>query len=309
MKIILTTLHAKYVHSSLALPCLATACAGVAGTTVLLREFTINEPPEQVLRRLAAEQAEVVAFSCYIWNIERTLRLADDLKLLQPHIFIILGGPEASYGAFELLERNPAVDCIIRGEGEQTLRECLEALSSSNTPGHFARIADGIPGLVYRAGNDLAATADRLPLPDLDMIPSPFAAGLADVGKPLVYYETSRGCPFSCAFCMSSLEKGVRSFSQPRIEEDLLLLMERGVQTVKLVDRTFNFDPDRANRIWQFILRNNRSTHFHFEIAADLLTENNLRLLEQVPAGLFRFEIGVQSGKRRPWPASAGAPT
>ena len=154
-----------------------------------------------------------------------------------------------------------------------------------------------IEGLVFRAGEDVIANPERAPLPDLDAIPSPFAAGLVDLAKPLVYNETSRGCPFSCAFCMSSLERGVRSFSPERIRADLRLLMEQGARTVKLVDRTFNYDARRASEIWDFILRTNRGSSFHFEIAADLLTEENFCLLEKVPSGLFRFEIGVQSGK------------
>jgi anaerobic magnesium-protoporphyrin IX monomethyl ester cyclase len=297
MKIVLTTLHAKYVHASLALPYLSAACAGLDGVTAVIREFTVNEPPDLVLRRLVAEGADLVAFSCYIWNIEPTLRLASDLKKVAPNTFIVLGGPEASFGCFELLEQNPAIGCIVRGEGEETFRELVAALAHTGGGRDALQcVSADIPGLVVRAGDELAATAERTPIADLDAIPSPFAAGLVDLVKPLVYCETSRGCPFSCAFCMSSLEKGVRSFSMGRIEADLRLLMERGVQTVKLVDRTFNFDAERAAAIWEFILRNNRASRFHFEIAADLLTGENLRLLARVPAGIFRFEIGVQSG-------------
>ncbi|MCM2358633.1 MAG: cobalamin B12-binding domain-containing protein, partial [Geobacteraceae bacterium] len=128
MKILLATLHAKFVHASLALPYLA-ACAGEGGVTVVVREFTVNEPPDQLLRRIVAEQAEVAAFSCYIWNIQETLRLAADLKKVLPRTFVILGGPEPSYGASELLEQNPAIDCIVRGEGEETFRELVAALA------------------------------------------------------------------------------------------------------------------------------------------------------------------------------------
>lgn len=297
MKVLLTTLHARYVHSSLALPCLAAACAGLGDITTVIREFTINEPPDQVLRRIVAEQAKVIAFSCYIWNIGPTLRLVADLKKILPQTFVILGGPEVSYGFCELLEHNRAVDCIIRGEGEETFRACIAALSGTGDAGPVDRLLENIGGLVVRAGNELVVTAEHPPIGNLDSIPSPFAAGLADLAKPLVYYETARGCPFSCAFCMSSLEQGVRSFSMERIESDLTILMTHGVQTIKLVDRTFNFDAERANAIWQFILRTNRESRFHFEIAADLLTEENLRLLAQVPGGQFRFEIGIQSGE------------
>jgi anaerobic magnesium-protoporphyrin IX monomethyl ester cyclase len=298
MKVLLATLHAKYVHSSLALPCLAAACAGLGGITTVIREFTVNEPPDQVLRQIVAERAAVVALSCYIWNIGPTLRLVADLKKVLPKTFVILGGPEVSYGSFELLEHNQAVDFIIKGEGEDTFRELVTFLARSGWGRDVLQyVSTEMTGIIFYDGNEIVATSERPPIVNLDSIPSPFAAGLADLAKPLVYYETSRGCPFSCAFCMSSLEPGVRSFSMERIKADLTILMEHGVQTIKLVDRTFNFDAERANAIWQFILRTNRASRFHFEIAADLLTEENLRLLAQVPGGLFRFEIGIQSGE------------
>ena len=293
MKVLLATLHSKYVHASLSLPYLAAACSPL-GISVEIRECTIHEPHDHVLAALVAAEADVIAFSCYIWNLEPILRLAGDLKKIQPETLIVLGGPEASFGTFELLERHSAVDCVIRGEGEETFVELLAAaVDRSETP--LEAPGKLTEGATYREGEDIVALPDRKPIADLDSIPSPFAAGLADLNKPLVYYETSRGCPFSCAFCMSSLEKGVRSFSNARIEQDLLLLMERQVGTVKLVDRTFNYDAIRANRIWSFILRHNRCSTFHFEIAADLLTDENIALLATVPSGMFRFEIGVQS--------------
>lgn len=295
MKILLATLHAKYVHNSLALPCLATACMGMDGMTTVIREFTVNEPADRILRALVAEETDVAAFSSYIWNIGETLKLASDLKQVRPETFIILGGPEASYGAFELMCQHPAIDCVVRGEGEETFRELMALLALTGTDRDALQ---GISaGIIFRAGDDIVAAPEREPIPDLDTIPSPFAAGLVDLKKPLVYYESSRGCPFSCAFCMSSLERGVRSFSMKRIREDLGLLMARGAQTVKLVDRTFNYSATRANEIWEFILAENRASRFHFEIAADLLTEDNFQLLRQAPAGVFRFEIGVQSGE------------
>jgi len=289
MKILLTTLHAKYVHSSLALPCLASACADLTGLEFQILELTVNEQQDMLLSRLYAAQADIVLFSCYIWNTELTLKLASDLKQLSPHMSIVLGGPEVSFGAFDMMVRNPAIDCIVRGEGEETCRDLLLALRDGGALGE-------IDGITYRQGEEIIANPEREAIAELDRLPSPFAAGLVDLNKPLVYYETSRGCPFSCAFCMSSIDSGVRSFSMERIRRDLRLLMESGVQTVKLVDRTFNFDAKRANEIWHFILELNRGSKFHFEIAAELLTKDNLELLAEVPPGMFRFEIGVQSG-------------
>ena len=293
MKTLLTTLHAKYVHASLALPYLAAACRDIEGIDLVIREFTINEPADRVLQQIIEEEADVLLFSCYIWNVEQTLKLVADLKQVRPGTFVVLGGPEVSYGVFDLLDRNPAVDCVVRGEGENVCRQLLEALR----PDHSTTQRLGsIPGITFRADGEIIASPGRDAIADLDVIPSPFAASLADLEKPLVYYETSRGCPFSCAFCMSSLEKGVRSFSMPRIQSDLKLLMDAGVETVKLVDRTFNYDAPRADEIWGSIGRNNRQSRFHFEVAADLLTEENLALLATIPPDTFRFEIGVQSG-------------
>lgn len=294
MKILLTTLHAKFAHSSLALPYLAVSCRDIPGIETIIREYTINEHHDQVLKRIAAERADLVAFSCYIWNIRQTLRLASDLKKIAPATLVILGGPEVSHNPEEIFAAAPGVDCIIRGEGEESFRRLAREIARhGNLP---EAVGPDLAGFAFRTGEKIIVDSHGEPIAELDSIPSPFAAGLVDMTKPLVYYETSRGCPFSCAFCMSSLEKGVRTFSTPRVEMDLGHLMRAGVGTVKLVDRTFNFDPNRADKIWDFILRNNSSSRFHFEIAADLLSEENIALLERIPSGMFRFEIGVQSG-------------
>ncbi|GFO68365.1 B12-binding domain-containing radical SAM protein [Geomonas limicola] len=288
MKIVFATLHAKYVHASLALPYLAATVADLEGIESQILELTVNEQPDQLLARLFATNADALFFSCYIWNTELTLKLASDLKQLAPHSRIVLGGPEVSFGSFELMVRNPSIDCIVRGEGELTCRELVSAWRAG-TP------LEELAGICYREGDEVIANPERSPISDLDSIPSPFAAGLVDLEKPLTYYETSRGCPFSCAFCLSSVERGVRSFSAQRIERDLETLIAAGARTVKLVDRTFNYDARRADRIWRFILDKNCQATFHFEIAAELLTDENLALLAQVPPGQFRFEIGVQS--------------
>lgn len=296
MKIVLATLHAKYIHASLALPCLAAVTREIDGIETVIRECTMNEPYGAVLRTLMDEDADVVAFSCYIWNVERTARIASDLKKLRPALFIVAGGPEVSHTAEDFLRENEAFDCVVRGEGEQTWSELARIFAREGSP---ARRPDLLPaGVTMRDGRGIVSTPERMPVGNPDIFPSPFAMGLVDLKKPLVYYETARGCPFACAFCLSSLEKGVRSFSPERIRADLLFLMEKGVRLVKLVDRTFNYDAERADGIWEFILTHNRSSRFHFEIVADLLTDRNLRTLAQAPEGMFRFEIGVQATGR-----------
>ena len=294
MKILLTTLHAKYSHASLALPCLAASCRDLPGTKLSIREWTVNEPRQQLLKLIMAEGADLIAFSCYIWNIEETLRIVSDVKKIAPGTLIALGGPEASFGIFELMHTNPAVDFVVKGEGEQVFRQLLETVIDGDNPQQEQSLAE-IGNLFFRDGDDIvSAPPSRIQI-DLDTIPSPFEAGLVDLEKPLVYYETSRGCPFSCAFCLSSVEGSVRSFGRSRIESDLLLLIRQNVSQIKLVDRTFNYDAVRAGQLWEFILKHNRGSHFHFEIAADLLTDDNLRILAQVPENTFRFEIGIQS--------------
>lgn len=295
MKLLLTTLHSRYIHSSLALPCLAASCTGISGLETVIREHTVNERPEKVLAALSREHADIVAFSCYIWNIGQTLKIAADLKLLHPETFIILGGPEVSYGSHELMAENPPIDAVIRGEGEGPFRLLMQLLTEASGRAVPDESLLAVGNITFRSGDEIMSAPLNPPMKELDSIPSPFAAGLADTSKPLVYLETSRGCPFSCAFCLSSVEKGVRSFSMPRIESDLSILMQQGVDTIKFVDRTFNYDPVRADRIWDFILKNNQKSRFHFEIAADLLTEENIRMLRSVPPDTFRFEIGVQS--------------
>lgn len=283
MKILLTTLHSKYVHASLALPCLAAYCRS-AGITTVIEEYTVNEPKEAVLAQIHAHRADVVCFSVYLWNRTATLELVHNLKLIRPGLKVVLGGPEISFESADFFDRHP-VDAVICGEGERPLRYLLKSWLETETPEPAA-------GLML-AGQ--SSRSDRWLLDSLDEIPSPFAAGLCDLKRGLVYYESSRGCPYNCSFCMSSLDEKVRSFSMERIKSDLRLLIDQGVPLIKFVDRTFNYDNRRARDIFSFLLANNRTSRFHFEIGAHLLDGETLALLEQVPDDMFQFEIGVQS--------------
>ena len=294
MNVLLTTLHAKYSHSSLALPCLASYCRDIPEASFIIREWTVNEPREHLLKLIMSEKADMVAFSCYIWNIEQTLLIASDLKKIAPHTIIVLGGPEVSFEIFTFMHENPAIDFIIKGEGEIPFRGLLSTLLHSEPAFREDQLAR-VENLFSRVDDELISGPLARTTLELDTLPSPFSGSLVNLAKPLTYYETSRGCPFSCAFCLSSVEGMVRSFSLERIKQDLLLLMHNNVPQIKLVDRTFNFNAARANEIWQFILEHNRNSHFHFEIAADLLTDDNMKLLSQVPERCFRFEIGIQS--------------
>ncbi|SEA12517.1 anaerobic magnesium-protoporphyrin IX monomethyl ester cyclase [Desulfuromusa kysingii] len=283
MLTLLTTLHSKYIHASLALPCLAAYCGDACGE-IMIREYSVNEPKEIVLAQIVACEAEVICFSVYLWNRVETLELVACLKRINPQLKIVLGGPEVSFETREFFQHHP-VDALICGEGEIPLRRLLSTWQQGQTLPPVA----GIQTPEHPEHKDLDL------LESLDAIPSPFAAGLVDLTRGLVYYESSRGCPYTCSFCMSSLDDRVRSFSLERIKADLQILMDGRVAKIKFVDRTFNYNKQRTLEIFSFILKHNICSHFHFEIGAHLLDEAALKLLEQVPEETFQFEIGVQS--------------
>ena len=287
MRTILATLHSKFIHNSLALPCLAAYCGDDCGE-LLIREFTMHEPRESILAMLLGEAPDVIAFSVYLWNRRETLDLVDALAVARPELRIILGGPEISFDDDEIFARHPGLTALVRGEGEEPLRALLLAWQQDVKP-------ELIPRTVVRQHDTLISGPDSPPIANLDNIPSPFQLGLCDLTRGFAYYETSRGCPFHCSFCLSARDNLMRSYSMERIQDDLLLLMQNEVPKVKLVDRTFNYDAKRAREIFRFILEHNRSTHFHFEIGAHLLDDATLALLETVAHDTFQFEIGVQS--------------
>ncbi|PLX88244.1 MAG: B12-binding domain-containing radical SAM protein [Desulfuromonas sp.] len=284
MRTLLTTLHSKYIHPSLALPYLAAYCGDCCGD-ILIREYTIHEPKENVLGRMLRLQPDVIAFSVYLWNRTQTLELVELLLTVRPELKIVLGGPEISFETAQFFQRYP-VSALICGEGEIPLRKVLLAWSRGQTPVPSA-------GVLLPGSSPGPHTVAQLEV--LDDIPSPFAEQLVDLSRGFVYYESSRGCPYRCSFCMSALDDGVRSFSMERIKADLSLLMERRVAKIKFVDRTFNYDSRRSLEIFRFILEKNRGSHFHFEIGAHLLDDGILDLLATVPQGMFQFEIWVQS--------------
>ncbi|MBD1399477.1 B12-binding domain-containing radical SAM protein [Pelovirga terrestris] len=283
MKTLLTTLHSRYIHASLALPYLKAYCLPVCPTIQIL-ELTLNQPKENLLAQIVAADAEIICFSVYLWNRVTTLELVNCLKQINPDYRIVLGGPDISFEVPDFFHQVP-VDAIICGEGELPLRHLLAAWQAGKEPSSF-------PGVQLRG--EYSSGEESL-LDRLDQIPSPFAAGLVDLTRGLVYYESSRGCPYRCSFCLSARSRRVRSFSMERIKADLGLLMEQQVKLIKFVDRTFNYDAVRTREIFRYILEHNHASAFHFEIGAHLLDEPTLQLLEQVPPGIFQFEIGVQA--------------
>lgn len=307
MKVLLTTLNARYIHSSLALRYLEKYCQSERHKIsdqyeIVLEEYTINDQIDKITAAIYKTGADIVGFSCYIWNIIEILEIADRLKKVKPGIIIILGGPEVSYDAPELLERYPFIDYIIRGEGEEPFKQLLTNQRDSFTNGrnnltNYQDKLEEIPGLVYRDENNrVRVNENRYPLFDLEDVPRPYRSGdLQKLSDKIIYYETSRGCPFNCSYCLSSTTSGVRYFPLERVKEDLRFFIENNVRLVKFVDRTFNANKMRALEIFKFLVENRKNTCFHFEIAADLFDEEIIEYLAKVPAGLFRFEIGVQS--------------
>lgn len=283
MKTLLTTLHSRFIHASLALPYLKAYCQSLCSTIQIL-ELTLNQPKENLLAQIVAAEASVVGFSVYLWNRVTTLELVSCLKQINPDCRIVLGGPDISFENADFFQQYP-VDAIICGEGEVPLRHLLRAWCAGEQP-------TPLPGVQLPGEH---ATEQESLLDPLDQLPSPFAAGLVALTRGLVYYESSRGCPYRCSFCLSARSTQVRSFSMERIKADLGLLMNQQIKLIKFVDRTFNYNAERAREIFRFILEHNRSSSFHFEMGAHLLDEATLQLLEKVPAGMFQFEIGVQA--------------
>jgi radical SAM superfamily enzyme YgiQ (UPF0313 family) len=288
MKILLTALNAKYVHTALGLWNIYSFCREDFPELVF-REYNINQELAWVFGEIYLESAAAVAFSCNIWNIEPILILCERLKRVAPATRIILGGPEVWDEPAAIMARHPAVDYIIVGEGEIAFREWLVQFHRTE-PGW-----ESVAGLIFRRGTEIVVNPPRPEIADLSVLPFPYPRDLEAFRRKLIYYETSRGCPYQCQYCLSANERSVRFFPMETVKRDLLRFIETGIAQVKFVDRTFNCDPERAKEIWRFLLDHPGETNFHFEIVGDRLDDESLRILSEAPAGLFQFEIGVQS--------------
>lgn len=291
MKIVLTTLNSKFIHTSLAIRYLKAFVEDIID--VELREYTINQDINYITSQLYMSDADLIGFSVYIWNLTETLRICEILKKVKPEIKILLGGPEVSFDLKETLQKYPFIDFIIYGEGEETFREFLIALLSGDE-------LINIRGLAYRKGKEIFINPPRPLIDDLNKIPSPYKNIGDEFRNRIVYFESSRGCPFSCKFCLSSTIKGVRYFDLDRVKKELDALIKANVKQVKFVDRTFNANKKYAMDIMNFIIeRNPKDINFHFEVTAHLLDDEMLEFLSHVKEGLFQFEIGVQSTNPR----------
>ncbi len=294
--VVLCALNARYSHTCLALRSLRAFAAGKGYTKreLILLAFSINDQPSAILQKLFSRQGAVYAFSCYIWNIQLVSHLSRSLKKILPDALILWGGPEAGAKARQHMTDNLSVDLIVRGEGEMAFADLLNGLDDPGID------RSDIPGLVWRdeAGQVIENPVGPL-LPGDDW---PLAYTSAELEKELVgrmiYYETSRGCPFSCSYCMSALDRTVRYRPLEQVFAHLDQFLEAGLRQVKLVDRTFNCDPSRAKKIWAYLIDragSDPATNFHFEVAGDLLDDASIDLLSQAPPGLIQLEIGVQT--------------
>lgn len=288
MKVLLTAINSKYIHSNLAIYYLR-AYAKDYKDDIKIKEFTINNQTEYILEEIYKEKPDVIAFSCYIWNIGIIKELVSELAKLLPNTDIWLGGPEVSYEAKATLCEMSKVKGIICGEGEATFNEVMQYYVKKDIE------LCNIKGLVYRAeDNDIVTTDYREPI-DLDDVPFPYD-NMEDFANKIIYYESSRGCPFRCSYCLSSIDKSVRFRSLDKVKKELQFFLDNKVAQVKFVDRTFNCKKNYACEIWKYIMANdNGITNFHFEIAADLLDEDEIELMRHMRPGLIQLEIGVQS--------------
>ena len=250
-----------------------------------IKEFSINDRVENILEGIIEEKPDVVAFSCYIWNMEFVKRLAELIKLVDPNIEILYGGPEVSYEGKEFLENHEG-EYVIVGEGEKTFREfVLYKLGEG-------KIED-IKGLNYKRDGKVFENPKR---PEMDMNELVFPYTYEeDINNKIVYYEASRGCPFKCKYCLSSVMHGVRFLDVERVKKELKYFMERGLKLVKFVDRTFNCNREYTVELLKYLSEQDTETRFHFEVAADLLTEEQIEILNNAPKGRFQLEVGVQT--------------
>lgn len=294
MNVVLSTLNSKFIHSSLALRYLK-AYGEAHGQAYDIVEYTINMPVLYILSDITEHDIDVLGFACYIWNIEMTLHVVDMVKAVRPDIKIVLGGPEVSFTADELLERYPNIDYIVQGEGEEAFHALVTALQLGN---------DGldpvIPGVRGRRDGSILGSIEAVEVRDLSTIPFPYTEeDMDDLEHKIIYYESSRGCPFSCQYCLSGNKNTVRFFPQERTLKELQWFIDHGVKQVKFVDRTFNCAPHHHRPLMEFMRDSDTDMNFHLEMEPELMTEWETNILCETPPGRIQIEVGVQSTHKK----------
>ena len=289
MKFLLTAVNAKYIHSNPAIYSLRAYAGAAYEQHIELAEYTINHSLQSILTGIYEKKPDVIGFSCYIWNIRMIEELLEELPKIMPRVPIWVGGPEVTYRAAEFLEQHPSVQGVMVGEGEATFLEVLRYYLEE--PISLSQIA----GIVYRDEKGRIIQNEPRELTNLDRLPFLYH-NLEPFTNRIIYYETGRGCPYRCSYCLSSIDKTVRLRSFSVVREELQFFLDHQVTQVKFVDRTFNCNRKHAMDIWQYLIEHdNGVTNFHFEIEADILSEEELALLAKARPGLFQMEIGVQT--------------
>lgn len=288
MKTVLVAMNAKYIHSNLAVYSLR-AYAEAYKEYVEIAEYTINQHMDDVLRDLYTKKADILCFSCYIWNRTYIEELIREIKKVQPEVVVWLGGPEVSYDACEVLERLPEATGVMLGEGEETFCELMEHYYDQKSS------LKEIDGIAYRNANNEIVQNPWRSVMDMSKIPFVYDE-IEKFENKIIYYESSRGCPFSCSYCLSSVDKCLRFRDLELVKKELQFFIDQEIPQVKFVDRTFNCNHKHAKEIWTYLMEHDKGiTNFHFEVAADLLNEEELSLIEKMRPGLIQLEIGVQS--------------
>ncbi|EPY2271574.1 B12-binding domain-containing radical SAM protein [Clostridium sporogenes] len=284
MKALLVAINSKYIHSNLALRYLRANTEDL-NYECMLKEFTINDRKENILEKIIMEKADLVAFSCYIWNLEYVEELANLIKLVKPSTEIVFGGPEVSYDSESFLRKVPG-EYIIKGEGEETFREFIKCKIENKS-------LDKVKGLYIKTLNGIEYTGERHNI-SMNSVVFPYKKE-EDLKNKIVYYEASRGCPFKCKYCLSSTLHGVRFHYIERVKKEIKFLVDKNVKLIKFVDRTFNCNHKFAMEVWEYIINLDTDATFHFEISADLLTKEELDILSKSKEGRIQFEVGVQT--------------
>ena len=283
-KIVLVGINSQFIHTNLAIRYLKNYVEKYSDLKIDIYESNINNQIQSIMTDLFNLNADHYIFSTYIWNKEYVFRIIKELKKIMPNITITLGGPEVSYNAKESLLENTSIDFILVGEGEKVI---LNFLTNENK---------NQKGVASLKDNEYIYIGDENPIENLDTIPFPYSEEELKENIKILYYESSRGCPFSCSYCLSSIDKGVRYLSLDRVKNDLQKFLDSGVELLKFVDRTYNLKKDRYLGIWEYLLENYKEgITFHFEINANIFDEEVIEFLKKIPEGYFQFEIGVQS--------------
>lgn len=301
MKILLAAINAKYIHSNLAVYSLKSYADSKRKnhnelrTEIAIGEYTINQQIDGILQDIYKRKPDMIGFSCYIWNIQFVLQLSRNLIKVLPKTVIWLGGPEVSYDGRQVLKKESEITGIMVGEGEETFSELIDYYEHLEFGDVSKKDLAQILGIMFRCkSGSIIATAQRPPL-SMDTIPFPYQS-LEGMEHRIVYYESSRGCPYSCSYCLSSIDKRVRFRSLELVKQELDFFLKWKVPQVKFIDRTFNCQKSHCIEIWKYLLKkDNGVTNFHFEISGDLLSDEELKLLEHMRPGQVQLEIGVQT--------------